>query len=164
MSEYSLSYILIILATGALSLALIAWLGFRKFERRWAQILAAANGGSLESMLEEHSFERAESLRKLRQAEARILELESKMETSKRHLALVRYDAFEEVGGSQSFAMAIYDDLGDGAIINSLVGRADCRVYGKTLNRGRSERSLSREELLAIEEAAMHDQRPMMNS
>ncbi|MEQ1932963.1 MAG: DUF4446 family protein [Fimbriimonadaceae bacterium] len=164
MSDNSLSYILIFLAVGALTLAVMVWIGFRRFEKRWAQVLSASKGGTLESMLEEHAFERSESLRKLKAAEARILELESKMETSKRHLALVRYDAFEEVGGSQSFALAIYDDLGDGAIINSLVGRADCRVYGKTLNRGRAERSLSREELLAIEEAALHEQRPLMSS
>lgn len=115
-------------------------------------------------MLEEHLYERRDTLEKLRSAEARIAQLENKMETSKRHLGLVRYDAFDDVGGTQSFALAIYDDLGDGAVITSLVGRADCRVYGKALNRGRSERSLSREEQLAIEDAASHQSRPIMNS
>ncbi|MEQ1822021.1 MAG: DUF4446 family protein [Fimbriimonadaceae bacterium] len=164
MSDTSISYIAIFFAIGAVTVAGLAWFAFTKFERRWALILRDSNGGSLETMLDQHAYERADMIKKLASAEHRIAELEQKMETSKRHLALVRYDAFEEVGGSQSFALAIYDDLGDGAIINSLVGRADCRVYGKSLNRGRSERSLSREELLAVEEAAIHEVRPIISS
>ena len=75
------------------------------------------------------------------------------MEKAKSHLGLVRYDAFEDVGGNQSFALALYDDNGDGMIINGLIGRTDCRVYAKPLVGGRSDRNLSQEERRAIEEA-----------
>jgi hypothetical protein len=68
-------------------------------------------------------------------------------------LGLVRYDAFEDVGGSQSFALAIYDENGDGAILTSIVGRADCRVYAKPLVKMQSERKLSQEEQRAINDA-----------
>lgn len=76
------------------------------------------------------------------------------MSTSKRHLGLVRFDAFEDVGGSQSFALALYDDHGNGAVLNGLIGRTDCRVYCKPLVSGRSDRTLSQEESRAVEEAA----------
>lgn len=79
--------------------------------------------------------------------------LERALGESKRHVGLVRYDAFEDVGGSQSFALAIYDDEGNGAIVNSIIGRAECRVYCKPLLNGRSERDLSQEEQRAIREA-----------
>ncbi len=148
----------------ALAFGLIAWLKLRNFQSRWSLLLKTSSGADLERMLEDHLYERRDTLEKLRAAERRIEELEAKMATSKRHLGLVRYDAFDDVGGNQSFAFAIYDDLGDGAVINSLVGRADCRVYGKALTRGRSERSLAREEQLAIEEAAQHESRPIMSS
>jgi hypothetical protein len=65
----------------------------------------------------------------------------------------VKYDAFEDVGGNQSFALAVYDDRGDGALITSLSGRTDCRVYCKPLIAGKSERNLSQEEQRAIQEA-----------
>ncbi len=71
---------------------------------------------------------------------ARVDMLEEKMDGSKRHLGIVRYDAFDDVGGAQSFALALYDDRGDGVVVSSLVGRADCRVYGKPLRSGRSTR------------------------
>jgi len=166
-SSHNLSYpvlIVGIMALVGLIFGLLSWLKLRRWQSRWAVLLQASQGQSLEGMLEEHLYERRDTLEKLRSAEARIAVLESKMETSKRHLGLVRYDAFDDVGGTQSFALAVYDDLGDGAVITSLVGRADCRVYGKSLNRLRSERSLSREEQLAIEDAARHESRPMMNS
>lgn len=76
------------------------------------------------------------------------------MESAKRYLAVVRYDAFDDVGGEQSFAFAMYDERGDGAVITSQVGRADCRVYAKQLKRGEADRELSREERSAIEQAA----------
>ena len=85
--------------------------------------------------------------------EARIAELENKMRRTKRHLGVVRYDAFEDVGGAQSFALALYDDEGDGAVLNSLVGRTDCRVYCKSLAGGKPDRSLSKEEESAVERA-----------
>jgi hypothetical protein len=166
-SSHSLSYpvlIVGIVSLAALIFGLLAWFRLRQMQGRWAILMQASDGSTLEKLLEDHLYERRDTLEKLRAAESRIAELEAKMETSKRHLGLVRYDAFDEVGGTQSFALAVYDDLGDGAVINSLVGRADCRVYGKALNRGRSERSLSREEQLAIEEAARHESRPLMNS
>lgn len=66
---------------------------------------------------------------------------------------MVRYDAFEEVRGNQSFAMALYDDQGNGVVLSGIVGRTDSRVYCKPLVNGRSERNLSQEEQRAIEEA-----------
>ena len=76
------------------------------------------------------------------------------MESSKRFLGLVRYDAFEDMGGAQSFALAIFDENGDGTVVTSQVGRSDCRVYAKELNGGRAERELSAEEKEAIDAAA----------
>jgi hypothetical protein len=49
--------------------------------------------------------------------------------------------------------MALYDDSGTGIVLSGIVGRNDCRVYGKPLINGRSERTLSQEERRAIDEA-----------
>jgi hypothetical protein len=85
--------------------------------------------------------------------EGRVTGLERKVQKSKRHVGLVRYDAFPDIGGHQSFAIAIYDDNGDGAVVSSIIGRADCRVYGKPILNGKAERNLTNEEQQAIYEA-----------
>ncbi len=129
---------------------------------RWNALLSEASGASLEHQLNEHFHERKQLILDFEAARHRIDVLEEKMEAAKRHLGVVRYDAFDDVGGAQSFAFAIYDDRGDGAVITSQVGRADCRVYGKALTRGRSERTLSQEEQRAIDEAIRPSPRPII--
>lgn len=137
----------------ALALALRAMLLLKRQRQRWDAALRGANGESLERLLTDALRENAELHERLAAAEHRLTEVEKHAEKSKRHLGLIRYDAFEDVGGSQSFAMALYDDNGDGAVLNGIVGRTDCRVYCKPLVAGRSDRNLSQEERRAIEEA-----------
>jgi hypothetical protein len=122
-------------------------------QARWRTLLADSSGDNLEKMLYDHLRERMRIEQEIEVLRGRTQELERRLAESKRHLGLVRFDAFEDVRGNQSFALAIYDDQGNGAVLNSIVGRSDCRVYCKPLLNGRSERDLSQEEQRAIREA-----------
>lgn len=125
----------------------------KRFYSRWQEVLRDSSVSSLDLMLQDHLRERLALQEKLHDAERRIAVLETKMATAKRHLGVVRYDAFEDVGGAQSFALAIYDDHGNGAVLNGLIGRTDSRVYCKPLVGGRSDRELSQEEGAALDAA-----------
>jgi len=70
-----------------------------------------------------------------------------------RHVAVVRYDAFGDMGGRLSFSAALYDDNGDGLVISSINGRSETRTYAKPLVGRRSEHTLSPEEQEAIDAA-----------
>ena len=70
-----------------------------------------------------------------------------------RHVAVVRYDAFADMGGRLSFSAALYDDNGNGLVISSINGRSETRTYAKPLTGFRSDHSLSPEEQRAIEDA-----------
>ena len=70
-----------------------------------------------------------------------------------RHVALVRYDAFEDIGGGQSFSAALLDERGDGVVLTSIHGRGESRTYGKSVRGGTSEHTLSPEEQQAIAQA-----------
>ena len=67
-----------------------------------------------------------------------------------RHVAVVRFDAFEDMGGRLSFSAAILDGRGDGMVISSINGRQDTRVYAKAVSNGISAHNLSDEEHQAI--------------
>ena len=69
------------------------------------------------------------------------------------HVGMIRYDAFEDVGGRLSFSCALLDDFGDGVVITSINGRQDTRVYAKPIRGGRSSHNLSEEEVAAIQQA-----------
>ena len=70
-----------------------------------------------------------------------------------RHVAVVRYDAFGDMGGMLSFSAALCDDNGDGLVISSINGRSETRTYAKSLVGGQSDHSLSPEEKQAIADA-----------
>ncbi|HXF70993.1 MAG TPA: DUF4446 family protein [Actinomycetota bacterium] len=70
-----------------------------------------------------------------------------------RRVGLVRFDAFEDVGGRLSFSCALLDDLGDGVVVTSINGRQDTRVYAKPVLGGASSYNLSAEEEAAIRQA-----------
>jgi hypothetical protein len=68
-------------------------------------------------------------------------------------VALLRYDAFEDVGGRLSFSCALLDDHGSGVVLTSINGRHETRVYAKPIHEGRSDYNLSAEEEEAIRRA-----------
>ncbi|KAA1421948.1 DUF4446 family protein [Nocardioides humilatus] len=70
-----------------------------------------------------------------------------------RHLAVVRYDAFEEMGGRLSWSLALLDDGGDGVVLTSIRGRNEARTYAKSVSAWRSDQDLSPEETEAISHA-----------
>ena len=70
-----------------------------------------------------------------------------------RHLAVVRYDAFEEMGGRLSWSLALLDDGGDGVVLTSIRGRNEARTYAKSVVSWRSDQELSPEETEAITHA-----------
>ena len=70
-----------------------------------------------------------------------------------RHVGLVRYDAFEDVGGRLSFSCALLDEHGNGVVVTSINGRQDTRVYAKPIVDSRSSYNLSTEEDEAIRQA-----------
>ena len=70
-----------------------------------------------------------------------------------RHLAVVRYDAFEEMGGRLSWSLALLDDGGDGVVLTSIRGRNEARTYAKSVTTWRSDQELSPEETEAITHA-----------
>lgn len=70
-----------------------------------------------------------------------------------RHVAVVRYDAFGDLGGRLSFSAALLDDAGDGLVLTSISGRSETRTYAKGVTAGGSEHALSPEELEALQRA-----------
>ena len=78
---------------------------------------------------------------------------QTQIEGSVRNVALLRYDAFEDVGGRLSFSCALLDDQGNGVVLTSINGRQETRVYAKPVTLGRSSHNLSLEEEESIRRA-----------
>lgn len=155
--------LVIVLAAGFFTLAVmhIKLMGqFRKLNDLWENLSSGLSVGNLEQILQQQLRHASSIDEEIHVVKERLTTAETKLKSSKRYVGLVRYDAFDDVGGGQSFSMAVFDEEGDGAVVTSQVGRMDCRVFGKLLRGGRSDTNLTTEEEQAIEEAVAGRSRP----
>ena len=67
-----------------------------------------------------------------------------------RHLAVVRYDAFGDMGGRLSWSMALLDDSGNGVVLTSIHGRSEARTYAKNIAAWACDQAMSPEEEEAV--------------
>ncbi len=68
-----------------------------------------------------------------------------------KNVGVVRFNAFDDVGGEQSFAVVMLDSDRNGVAVSCIYGRQDSRVYAKEITNGQGERPLSTEEQKALE-------------
>ena len=72
-----------------------------------------------------------------------------------RDVAIVRYDALNEMSGHLSFSIALLNSVGDGVVVTSINGRGSTRTYAKPVAGGKGETELSPEEAQAVHEARL---------
>lgn len=71
-------------------------------------------------------------------------------------IGLLRFNPFREIGGDQSFSLALLDDENSGAIISSLYSREGVRIYAKSIQKGQTAKyPLTEEEKHAISIASI---------
>lgn len=83
--------------------------------------------------------------------------LYKKAEKSFSKMGLVKYDAFQQMGGMLSFSLALLDENNDGFIINSVHGMDGCYSYTKEIKAGTCDINLSKDEEKALSIAMNKD-------
>ena len=68
-------------------------------------------------------------------------------------IGVVRYDAFDDIGGQLSFSAALLDEHADGVVLTSITGRTGGRTYLKPVVAGEGGLPLSEEEVAAVASA-----------
>ncbi|MCJ7619845.1 MAG: DUF4446 family protein [Anaerolineae bacterium] len=124
---------------------------------RYAALLTGTSGedlGELLTMYVEQTRLTASTTEQLTTSSDRM---EIKLRRSLQRLGLVRFNAFEGLGGEQSFAVALLDDEGGGVVLSSLHGRGESRLYAKPVEKWDSTYALSVEEKEAIGRAHESD-------
>jgi HAMP domain-containing protein len=87
---------------------------------------------------------------------AGLVRVDRRFDDSISRAAVVRFDAFEDLGGQQSTAVALLDSARSGIVISTIQGRDHARLYVKELDRGHTTLALSPEEQRAVERAMAH--------
>ena len=159
LSNYGVYLWLIALLLALLSLLWLAVLQRRVSElrRRYAVLLTSASGEDLGELLTMHGEQLSLTASTAERLSTSAELVESKLRRSLKRLGLVRFNAFEGLGGEQSFAVALLDDEGAGFVLSSLQGRGESRLYAKPVEKWDSTYNLSVEEKEAIGRARQSD-------
>ena len=151
--------ILTLVLSGLVLLLLLGWMALLlRLWRLQRRIHGMTRGidGNLEEMLGAHLDTVQATSRRMDVLEQTTAVLQSQMPVCLRHAHLVRYDAFDDVGGEQSFSLALLDAKGTGLVLTSVYSRSDVRVYAKSIQDGRASHALSQEEERLLREAVSH--------
>ena len=121
--------------------------------RRDTDILTAdESGSSLTAVVANQARDLAALAASVDTVSARLDATRVELSAALRHVAVVRYDAFGDMGGRMSFSAALLDDNADGLLITSIHGRSETRTYMKPVAKGGCDQ-LSPEEQQAINQA-----------
>jgi Protein of unknown function (DUF4446) len=143
----------VLLAVIAAVLALVALTRTRRMRRDY-QILQGRDGE--ESFVEAVARKTAEvdAMRtELAQHAGLLQRTRQELADAIRHVSVVRYDAFGDMGGRLSFSAALLDDGGDGIVLTSIHARTETRTYIKGVQNSQSDYTLSPEEQQAVTSA-----------
>jgi hypothetical protein len=100
------------------------------------------------------TLKRVEKLEKeIEEANKALKEIKEKGRKNLQKVGVVRFNPFKEIGGDQSFSIAVLDENNSGFVITSHYGRESNRIYAKPIKEGKSDYVLSKEEGQAIVQA-----------
>jgi hypothetical protein len=95
----------------------------------------------------------AETTARTERLVARTQQIDAALAHTVQGVGLVRFRAFQDTGGDQSFSLALADGEGNGVVISALYGRGTTRVYAKPIQAWLSAKPLGEEEEKALAEA-----------
>lgn len=124
-----------------------------KINRKFEELLQKGKVKDFKEILLSHKEKSNELEEKIKKAFLKIKELEEISKISLQKVGVVRYNPFNEMGGNQSFVIALLDNENNGLVITSLFVNDGNRVYAKEVKLGKSEHTLSKEEQEAIKRA-----------
>lgn len=119
-------------------------------KKRYKIFMSGKNARNLEKTLIER-LDQVDGLLKANAAnEKNIKRLFNNMKFTFQKVGLVKYDAFNEMGGKLSFSLALLNETDDGFVMNAVHSREGCYTYIKEIVGGNSIIVLAEEEQEAL--------------
>ena len=124
-----------------------------RLERKYKTFMKGSDAQSLEKIFV-RKFAQIDKLYEAKEDhEHDILFIKKNLEKMFSKYGVEKYDAFDDVGGKLSFALALLDKDNTGVILNAVHSRDNCFLYLKEIVKGESYVMLSQEEVEALRKA-----------
>ncbi|MCD8097271.1 MAG: DUF4446 family protein [Lachnospiraceae bacterium] len=165
LASYGIDPAYLIIALAVLILVLIilyinVLCKFKKLYRSYDRFMRGKDMESLEDTVMKQ-FDRLDALEASDQQKGKQIEaILENLQTVYQKTGLVKYDAFREMSGKLSYALALLDKNNTGILINSMYSREGCYAYVKEIIKGESYINMSEEEQEALNIAMGKDIMP----
>ena len=126
----------------------------RRVQSRYENLLSHGDDDAgLAAALESLAARVSETTARTERLVTRAEQMDATLVHTVQGLGLVRFRAFQDTGGDQSFALALVDGEGNGAVVSALYGRGGTRLFAKPVQRWLSPKALGEEEEKALSQA-----------
>jgi hypothetical protein len=127
----------------------------RRLQRRHERLFTGEEEGdtNVAVALEKLASHLAKTTARTERLVARTEQIDAALAHVVQGVGLVRFRAFQDTGGDQSFSLALADGEGNGIVLSALYGRGATRIYAKPIQSWLSSKALSEEEEQALAEA-----------
>ena len=156
LSGLDYSYLFIGLATISLILlilVIVQMVELGNLKKKYKKFMGGKDVKSLEKKLETIVEDNKFIIELSNENKKNIREINKEMEYSFNKLGIVKYDAFNQMGGKLSFSLALLNEKDNGFILNSVHSTEGCYTYIKVIKSGICDLDLSNEEKEALSEA-----------
>lgn len=148
-----IAIIALIVSIISIIIAAVAIIKYKSIYRLYDGFMRGRDAESLEDIIFENE-DRIEALEKTDASNKEVMRtMNRNIRASFQKCGVVRYDAFEGMGGKVSFAMALLDYTNTGVILNCMHSQSGCFLYIKEVEAGATEVLLGAEEKTALERA-----------
>lgn len=124
-----------------------------RLSRRYHVFMKGKDGQSMERIFTQKFRELERLSERGENHQYDISMLKKQFEGTLNKYGIVKYDAFDDVGGKMSFALAMLDSKNTGFILDAIHSRDNCFLYLKEIVKGESYIMLSEEEIEALKQA-----------
>lgn len=128
-------------------------MNYNRLRSSYNTFMRGKDGKSLEQSLGKKFQDMETTINVIKQNRQDIKELYRKQDANYQKVGIVKYDAFNEMGGKLSFALTLLDGNNNGWIINAMHSREGCYTYVKEIVKGQSYIELAEEEAESLENA-----------
>ncbi|KAI4441450.1 DUF4446 family protein [Schaedlerella arabinosiphila] len=130
---------------------------YKRLKRNYSMFMRGKDGKNLEESILDKFAELDKISRVTRKNEEQIRKMNKRIRKNYQKVGIIRYNAFQEMGGNLSFALTMLDEEDSGWVLNAMHSRDACYTYIKEIVKGESYIELAEEEKESLERAIFQE-------
>ena len=122
----------------------------KKLTKKYEQFMTGENAETLEAVIMKSIKGQSDNNTEIEKINSLLKEIDDRLKLTIQKVALVKYDAFQNMGGELSYSIALLDDNNDGIVITNVYSPEGSYNYSKEIKNSKADIILTEEEQKAI--------------